>query len=155
MDLTNFINVYMLFLSLLFFSIRVFFHGHWRLTGQQGKGGNNDFLFHFTTSTRSRTFRRLFATLHVRWLSLIFNRTACVYQIATQWDLPPYRITILLIDDMILICLFTWWFDSRFLLQQYVRGKRWTQSCMDYHPSIASKSTNQLSYSSHSFTLIQ
>ena len=32
------------------------------------------FLFDSTTSTRSRTFRHLFATLHVRWLSNIFNR---------------------------------------------------------------------------------
>ena len=53
------------------FSIRVFFHGHWRLTGQQGKGGDH-LLFHSTTSTLSRTFRHLFATLHVRWLSHIF-----------------------------------------------------------------------------------
>ena len=51
-----------------FFSIRVFFHRHWQLTGQQGKGGDL-FLFHSTTSTRSRTFRHLCATLHVRWLS--------------------------------------------------------------------------------------
>ena len=85
-----------------FFSIGVFFHGHWRLTGQQGKGGDH-LLFHFTTSTRSRTFRHLFATLHVRWLSHIFNRTACIYQAATRWDLPPYRITIWLIDDVTLI----------------------------------------------------
>ena len=48
-----------------FFSIRVFFHGHWQLTGQQGKGGNLS-LFHSTTSTRTRTFRHLCATLHVR-----------------------------------------------------------------------------------------
>ena len=48
-----------------FFSIRVFFYGHWRLTGQHGKGGDH-FLFHSTTSTRSQTFNHLFATLHVR-----------------------------------------------------------------------------------------
>ena len=36
-----------------------FFHGHWRLTGQQGKGGDH-LLFHYTTSTRSGTFRHLF-----------------------------------------------------------------------------------------------
>ena len=41
--------------------------------------GRGPFLFHSTTSTRSRTFRYLFATLHVRWLSHIFNRTACIY----------------------------------------------------------------------------
>ena len=85
-----------------FFSIRIFFHGHWRLTGQQGKGGDH-LLFHSTTSTRSRTFRHLFATLHVRWLSHIFNCTACIYQAATRWDLPPYRITIWLIDNVMLI----------------------------------------------------
>ena len=78
--------------EMLFFSIRVFFHGHWRITGQQGKGGDH-LLFHSTTSTRSRTFRHLFATLHVRWLSHIFNRTASIYQTATRWDLPPYRIS--------------------------------------------------------------
>ena len=84
------------------FSIRVFFHGHWQLTGQQGKGGDH-LLFHSTISTRSRTFKHLFATLHVKWLSHIFNCNACIYQTATRWDLPPSRITIWLIDDIILI----------------------------------------------------
>ena len=48
---------YKMVISLFFcfcFSIRVFFHGHWQLTGQQGKGEDH-FLFHSTTSTRSRT----------------------------------------------------------------------------------------------------
>ena len=60
-------------------------------------------LCHF----RSRTFRHLFATLHMRWLSHIFNRNACFYQTATWLDLPRYRITIWLIDDvmLILVCL--------------------------------------------------
>ena len=84
------------------FSIRVLFYGHWQITGKQGKGGNYP-LFHSTTSTRWRTFRHLFATLYVRWLSHIFNRNACIYQAATRWDLPPYRITIWLIDDVMLI----------------------------------------------------
>ena len=67
-----------------FFLSAFFFHAHWRLTGQQRKGGDH-FLFHFTTSTRSRTFRHLFATLHVRWLSHIFNCNARIYQTATRW----------------------------------------------------------------------
>ena len=103
------------------FSTRVFFHRHRRYTGQQGKGGDH-LLFHSTTSTRSRTFRHLFATLHVRWLSHIFNRNACIYQTATRWDLPPYRITIWLIDWWCNVCLFTWWIDSRFLLQRFDMG---------------------------------
>ena len=99
--------------------IRVFFHRHWRFTGQQGKRGGH-LLFHSTTSTRSQTLRHLFATLHVRWLSRIFNRNACVYQTATRWDLPPYRIAIWLIDWWCNVCFFTWWIDSRFLLQQFI-----------------------------------
>ena len=108
----------------IFFSIRVFFQGHWRLTVQQGKGGDY-LLFHSTTSTRSRTFRHLFATLHVRWLSHIFNRIACIYQTATRWDLPPCRITIWIIDDVtVSFCLFTWWFDSGFFVTAIWEGKR-------------------------------
>ena len=39
--------------------------------------------------------------------------------------LPPYRITIYLIDWWCEVCfsLFTWWFDTRFLLQQSWYGK--------------------------------
>ena len=85
-----------------FFSIRLFSHGHWQLKGQQGKGGDL-FLFHYTASTRSWTFKHLCATLHVRWLSHIFNRSACIYQTATRWDLPPYPITTWLIDDVMLV----------------------------------------------------
>ena len=85
-----------------FFSIRVFFYGHWQLTGQQAKGGDH-LLFYSTTSTRSRTIRHLFATLHVKWLSHNFNGNACIYQTATRWDFPPYRITIWLTDDVMLI----------------------------------------------------
>ena len=96
-----------------FFFCQVFFHRHWRFSGQQGKRGDH-LLFHSTTSTRSRILRHLFATLHVRWLSLIFNRNACVYQAATPWDLPPSRITIWLIIWWCNICLSTWWIDSRF-----------------------------------------
>ena len=89
-----------------FISVRVFFHGHWRLTGGQRKGRDH-ILFQSNISTRSQTFRHLFATLHVRWLSHIFSSNDCFYQTVTRWVLPPYRITISLIDDVILffVCL--------------------------------------------------
>ena len=48
-----------------------------------------------------------FATLHVRWLSHIFNLTACIYQPAARGGLPPYRISIWLIDDVTLIFLYS------------------------------------------------
>ena len=142
------IRSYILFLHfktfkiLFFFSIRVFFHRHWRLAGQQGKGGDH-LLFHSTTSTRSRAFRHLFATLHVRWLSHIL--IACIYQTATRWDLPPCRITIWLIDDVkfVLVCLL----DDLILGFCYSNldtGNRWTRTRIDYHPCITRKPTNQV-----------
>ena len=63
----------------LYFSIRILFHRHWRFTGQQGKGGDH-LLLYSITSSRSPTLRHLFATLHVRWQSRIFDRNACAYQ---------------------------------------------------------------------------
>ena len=106
---TCFLTMFSLYIFI--FSIRVFFHRHWRFAGQQGKGGDH-LLFHTTTFIRSRTVRHLFATSYVRLLSRIFKRNACVYQTATRWDLPPYRISIWLIDwDVMFVCLFAWWFN--------------------------------------------
>ena len=136
------------FFFLSFFSVRVFFRRHWRFKRQQGKVENH-LLFHSSTSTRSRAMRHLFGTLHVRWLSRIFNRNVCVYQTATRWDLPPYQITIWLIDWLIdwwcNVCLFTWWIDSKFLLQLFDRGNRWIWTRIDYHSCITSEPTNQVS----------
>ena len=105
------------------FSITIFFHGHIRLTGQDWKGEDH-FLLHSTTSTCSQTFRHLFATMHVRWLSHTLNRNPCIYQTATRWEfttLSNYH----LIDWWceVYFSLFTWWFDTRFLLQQSWYGK--------------------------------
>ena len=137
---------YKLFASkYIFFLYQRFLHRHWRFTGQQGKRGDH-LLFLSTTSTRSRTLRHLFATLHVRWLSRIFNRNACVYQTATRWDLPPYRITIWVIDWWCNVCLFTWWIDIRFLLQWFDIGNRWIWTRIVYHPCITNRLTK---YASH------
>ena len=121
-------------LNLFFLSIRVFFHRHWRFTGQSRKGGDH-LLFHYTTSTCSRTLRHLFAALQVRRLSRIFNSNSCVYLTATQWDLPPYRITIWVIDWWCNVCLFTWWIDSKFLLQRFNMGNRWIWTRIKLLPS--------------------
>ena len=105
-----------------FFFYQDFLHRHWRFTGQQEKGGDHR-LFYSTTSTSSRTLRHLVASLHVRWLPSVFNRNACIYQTATLWDLPPYRITIWVIDWWCNVCLFTWWIESRFFVTANWHGK--------------------------------
>ena len=95
-----------------FFSIRIFFTDTDDSQDSRGREGII-FLFHSTTSTHSRTLRHLFATLYVRWLSRIFNRNACFYQTATRWDLPPYRITIWVID---------WWCNFVCLFDELILG---------------------------------
>ena len=57
----------------------------------------------FLSTTSTRTFRHLFATLHAKWLPHIFNRIACNYQATTRWDVTSFRITIWLIDDAMII----------------------------------------------------
>ena len=127
-----------------FFFCEGFLHLHWLFTGQQRKGEDH-FLFHSTTSTRSRTLRHLFATLHVRWLPRIFNRNASLYQTATRWDLPPYRITIWVIDLGCNVCLLTWWIDTWFLLKRFGIRNRWIWTRIDYcPPCIASQPINQV-----------
>ena len=93
-----------------FFSLRVLFHRHWRFTGQQGKGGGH-LLFLSTTATRSRTLRHLFATLHVRWLSRIFNRNASVYQTATMrfTTLSNYHLSDWLMMQCLFVYLMNWY----------------------------------------------
>ena len=112
-------------------------------TAREGKGRNH-LLFHFTTSTCSRTLRHLFATLQARWLSRIFNRNVCVYQTAATWNLRSYRITIWLIDKWCNNCLFTWWVDSRFLLQLFNMGDWGIWTRINYHACITSKPTNHV-----------
>ena len=57
-------------------------------------------LYHFHPLTNMQTFICNFAC---EMTITYFCRTACIYQIATRWDLPPYRITIWLINDVTLL----------------------------------------------------
>ena len=71
-----------------------------------GKGrGPSIPLYHFHPLTNIETFICNFACeMTIKY----FNRIACFYQTATRWDLPPYRITIWMIDWWCSVCLFTW-----------------------------------------------
>ena len=91
--------------TIIFFSIRVFFHRHWRFAGQQGKGGGH-LLFHSTTSTRSRTLRHLFATLHVRWLSRILIPTLVFTRLLLDENYHLIELPFdWLIHDAVFVCL--------------------------------------------------
>ena len=60
-------------------------------------------------------------------------------------DLPPHRITILLIDDVtfVFVCLRDDLFLA-FLLRQFEKGNWWTRTRIDYHPCITGEQTNQV-----------
>ena len=73
-------------------------------------------LYHIHPLTSIQTFLCNFAC---EVIVTCFNCTTCIYQTATRWDLPPYRITIWLIYWWCNVCLFTWWIESRFLLQRF------------------------------------
>ena len=93
-------------LNLFFFSMRIFIQGHWITHRTAGDGRGPFFipLYHFHSL-------HLSPALHLRWLSHIFNPTAFIYDIATRWDLPPYRIIIWMIDDvcsLLFVCLLIW-----------------------------------------------
>ena len=90
-----------------FFSQRLTIH---RAAGE-GRGPSFIPLYHFHPLTNIETFICNFAC---EMTITIFNRNVCVYQTATRWDLPPYRITIWLIDWWCNVCLFTWWIGTRF-----------------------------------------
>ena len=60
-------------------------------------------LFFFTNFTFSQTFRHIFETLHLRWLSHIFNYVTFNYQTTSRWDLPPTGTTIWFIFGEMLI----------------------------------------------------
>ena len=80
----------------------------------------------------------------MRWLSRIFIRNACVYQTVSRWDLPPYRITIWVIDWWCNVYLFSWLIDTTILLQRLGIGNWWIRTRIDYHPCITDKPTNQV-----------
>ena len=92
-------------------------------------------LYHFHPLTNIETFICNFAC---EMTTRIFNRNVCVYQTATRWDLPPYRITIWVIVWWCNFCLFTWWIDTRISLQRFDIGNWWTWTRINYHFSYSS-----------------
>ena len=95
-----------LLLYFFFFSIRIFFHGHWRHTGQQGKEGDHFYspLPYPSAHEHSDIYLQLcmWDDYHIFLIAtLVFTR------LLLNEILQPYRITIWLIDDVkfVLACL--------------------------------------------------
>ena len=87
----------------MIFSIRVFFHGHWRFTGQQRKEWDI-LLFHSTTSTRSQTSSHLFPPF--MWDGYdVFLIATLVFTRLLLWDLPSYWFIIWFTDDEMYVCI--------------------------------------------------
>ena len=72
-------------------------------TAGEGRGPTFIPLYHFRPLTNIQT---RICNVACEMTITYFNRTACIYQTATQWDLPPYRITIWLTDWLMIQCLF-------------------------------------------------
>ena len=105
------------------FSTRVFFHRHWRFTGQQGKGGA---IFYSTLPLPPAHEHwdiyfqlYLWDDYHVFLIAaLVFTRLLLdeiYYLIELPFDW--------LIDWWCNVCLFTRWIDSRSLLQRFWHEK--------------------------------
>ena len=93
------------------------------LTTRRTAGKGRELIFYLSLPFLP-AHKHLFGTLYVRWLSHIFNRTACIYHTVTWWDLPAYRTNVWVMDHVVLIfCLFAPSFNSRFLLQQFDTGE--------------------------------
>ena len=128
----------------VFLEIRVFFHVHWRLTWQQGKGG--DHFYPTLPLSPAHEHSDIYLQLciwddyHIFLIArLVFTRLLLdeIYHL-------DYRVTIWLIDDvtLVFVCLRN---DSilAFFLQQLETGNRWTRTRIDYHLCITTEPTNQ------------
>ena len=112
--IVNQCNCYQIFYrNLIFFLSEFSFKDTDDSQNSRGREGGDHRLFHSATSTSSRTLRHLFATLHARWLSRIFNRNACVYQTA-RWLDEIYHLIEISFDWLMMQCFFVYlmnWFQ--------------------------------------------
>ena len=126
-----------------FLSIRVFFHRHWRFTGQQGKGG--DHLFFHSTTLPSHEHWDIYLQLcmwddyHVFLIAALVFTRLLLDEIYHLIELPFDRLIddamfVFLLDELIL----GFWYSN------FDMGIRWIWARLDYHPCITSEPTNQV-----------
>ena len=128
---------------LFFFSIRVFFHGHWQLTGQQGKGG--DLFFPTLPLPPAHEHSDIYLQLcewddyHIFLIALLVFTRLQLHEIYHHTELPfdwlmMWSFFVCLLNDLIL----------GFCYSNLDTGNRWTRARIDYHPFITSEPTNQV-----------
>ena len=120
-----------------FFSIRVFFYRHSQYSRER------EGTIFYSTLPLPPAHEHLDTYFQLcMWddYHVFFYRTASIYQTATRWDLPPYWITIWLIDDAmsIFVCLL-----NDLILGFCYSNLTW-EACINYHPCITSEPTNQV-----------
>ena len=132
-------NIYIyMYIYIYFFSIKIFFHGHWQLTGQQGKGGP---IFYSTlplpsAHEHSDIYLQLctWGGYHIFFIAMLVLTRLLLDEI--------YHLIELLFDWLnmwywfLFTCLLNWFFV---LLQLFDMRNRWTRTHIDYHPCITSE----------------
>ena len=117
------------FIAKFFFSIGVCFQGHWRVTGQQGKGGDHSDIY--LQLCMWDEYHIFFTRLYLPGCYSMRFTTLSNYHFIDWWWNFGFRF-------------FTCWFDSRFLLQLFEHWNRWTRTRIVYHLCISSEPTNQM-----------
>ena len=128
---------FFLFFCFCFFCFHGFLHRHWPFRVQQGP------IFYSIlplplTHEQWYIYLQLFMwdDYHVFLIATLVFARLLLDEIYHLIELPFEW----LIDD----CLFTWWIDTRFLLQRFDIGNRWIWTRIVYHPCITSEPTNQV-----------
>ena len=133
-------NIYIYIYIYIFFSIKIFFYGHWQLTGQQGKEGP---IFYSTlplppAHEHSDIYLQLCTCggYHIVFIAMLVLTRLLLDEI--------YHLIELLFDWrkmwywFLFTCLLNWFFV---LLQLFDMRNRWTRTHIDYHPCITSEPT--------------
>ena len=121
----------LLFLFLLLFYLSGFSSQKLTIHRTAGERRGPSFipLYNFHPLTNIGTFICMWDDYHVFLIAtLVFTRLLLdgIYhfnQLPFEW----------LIDDAMFVCLFTWWIDTRFLLERFDIGNRWIWTCINYH----------------------
>lgn len=117
---------------LMFCSVSIFFRIHWFFAVQTVNEGDHI----CSTYLCSTTFRYLPSVLHMTLLTHIFDCSACNYHTDNRWDLSTsksYYLVACQCSEAV-----------GFMLQQFFRRKQWIWTCINFHPSVTNKPTNQL-----------